>query len=59
MLGFADSLTAWGYILSFLATILCIVYGLVNWNKGTESEEDYRRSVEWEREEIEVEEKLP
>jgi hypothetical protein len=59
MLGFADSLTAWGYILSFLATILCIVYGLVNWNKGAESEEDYRRSVEWEREEIEVEDRLP
>ena len=59
MFGFADSLTAWGYILSILATILCIIYGLANWNKGTEIEEDYRRIVEWEREEIEVEERLP
>ncbi len=59
MFGFADNLTAWGYILSILATILCIIYGLVNWNKGTEIEEDYRRIVEWEREEIEVEERLP
>ncbi len=59
MLGFADSLTAWGYILSILAAILCIIYGLINWNKGTEIEEDYRRIVEWEREEIEVEERLP
>jgi hypothetical protein len=59
MLGFADSFTAWGYILSILATILCIIYGLFNWNKGTESEEDYRHAVEWEREEIEVEERLP
>ncbi len=59
MLGFADGLTAWGYILSILAAILCVVYGIVNWNKGTETEEDYRRIVEWEREEIEVEERLP
>ena len=59
MLGFADSSTAWGYILSILAAILCVIYGLINWNKGTETEEDYRRTVEWEREEIEVEEKLP
>ena len=59
MLGFADSLTAWGYILSILAAVLCVIYGLINWNKGTEIEEDYRRTVEWEREEIEVEERLP
>jgi len=59
MLGFADSLTAWGYILSILAAVLCVIYGLINWNKGTEIEENYRRTVEWEREEIEVEERLP
>jgi len=59
MLGFADSLTACGYILSILAAVLCVIYGLINWNKGTEIEEDYRRTVEWEREEIEVEERLP
>jgi hypothetical protein len=59
MLGFADNFTAWGYILSILAAILCVIYGLITWNKGTEIEEDYRRIVEWEREEIEVEERLP
>ncbi len=59
MLGFADNLTAWGYILSILSAILCVIYGLINWNKGKDSGEDYRRTVEWEREEIDMKEKLP
>lgn len=58
MLGFADNHTAWGYILSILVAVLCVIYGLINWNKGIEIEEDHRRQVEREREEIEVDERL-
>ena len=32
----------WGaYIGSILAMLLCVVYGIINWNKGGEDEEGY------------------
>ncbi len=31
----------WGvYVLIILSTLLCVVYGIVNWNKGDEDEEE-------------------
>jgi hypothetical protein len=34
LLGFASAGIAWAYIGSLLASLLCVIYGLVLWNKG-------------------------
>jgi len=48
----------WGaYILCILSTILCIVYGILNWNKGEEKEEkQIQEEIEWHDKEKEMEE---
>lgn len=32
MLGIANTELAWAYILCILASLLCVVYGIVKWN---------------------------
>jgi hypothetical protein len=43
----------WGvYILCILSTLLCVIYGIANWNKGGERETEERlEGEEWEEEE--------
>ena len=36
MLGIEDTWVILAYILCILSTVLCVVYGIVNWNKGDE-----------------------
>jgi len=36
MLGLEDPWVALAYILCILSTVLCVVYGIVTWNKGDE-----------------------
>lgn len=38
VLGIADPWIWGSYILCILATLLCVVYGIFNWNKGDEEE---------------------
>jgi len=60
MLGFTDIFIFFGYILTPLSTIFCIIYGILNWNRGVEEKDgDYREEIRWEKEEIELIEKLP
>jgi hypothetical protein len=60
MLGFPDFWIFAGYSLTILAAIFCIVYGIINWHKDLEEKEgDYREEIKWEKEEIELIEKLP
>ncbi len=60
MLGFSDSWVFAGFALTILSTLFCVAYGICNWNKGgIEKEGDYREEIQWEREEIELIEKLP
>jgi hypothetical protein len=60
MLGFPDISIFAGYLLTILAAIFCIVYGIINWHKGVEEKDgDYREEIKWEKEEIELIEKLP
>ncbi|AXV38203.1 MAG: hypothetical protein CIT01_08330 [Methanobacterium sp. BRmetb2] len=48
----------WGaYILCILSTILCVVYGILNWNKGEEKEEkQIQEEIEWHEKEKDMEE---
>ncbi|MGD9577651.1 MAG: symporter small accessory protein [Syntrophorhabdus sp.] len=60
MLGFNDFWVFLGYMLTIVFTLYCLVYGFINWRKGvTEKDGDYREEIRWEKEEIELIEKLP
>jgi len=49
----------WGvYVLSVLSALLCVAYGLVNWNKGVKKEQkEILEEVAWEEGEAQMEEK--
>jgi hypothetical protein len=49
----------WGvYLLCIISTLLCIIYGLMNWNKGRETEEkEISEEAAWEEKEEEMQEK--
>jgi heme A synthase len=36
MLGLHDASVLVAYVLSILSTILCVIYGIANWNKDKE-----------------------
>lgn len=58
MLGIEDP-WIWGvYILCILSTLLCVIYGIVNWNRGSELEaQEILEEAAWESKEEEMEEK--
>ena len=47
MLGLEGVAVPLGFILTILSTILCIIYGLVNWNKGYVTEEELEKEKTW------------
>jgi len=49
LLGIQDVWVWLAYILSILSTVLCVVYGLINWNKGEEPVKP--EDVDWAKEE--------
>lgn len=60
MLGFSDFSILAGYVLSVCSAIFCLVYGIAHWRRGTDEKEgDYKEEIRWEKEEIELIEKLP
>jgi hypothetical protein len=58
MLGINDP-WIWGvYLLCILSTLLCIIYGLMNWNKGADmEEEEMAEEAAWEEKEEDMVEK--
>jgi hypothetical protein len=54
-----DDPWVWGaYIGSILATLLCVVYGILNWNKSGEDEEgEIKEEMKWHKKEKEMENK--
>lgn len=52
MLGFADGWIALAYILSICSMLLCVVYGIVNWNRGAQDElQQVAEEINWEKNE--------
>ncbi len=49
----------WGvYLLCIFSTLLCVIYGLINWNKGGELEAvEISEEIAWESQEEEMQEK--
>ncbi|OHD57308.1 MAG: hypothetical protein A2014_09045 [Spirochaetes bacterium GWF1_49_6] len=59
VLGIPDPSIWVAYLLLIILTLLCIVYGLVNWNKeGDISDEEAKEEKQWSKEEIELEEEV-
>ncbi len=56
MLGIEDPYVWLAYVLCIASSALCVVYGVVNWNKG--DEEIGPEDVEWAAEEKELQEEL-
>jgi len=58
MLGFAGVGAFLAYIMSILAGIACVVYGIKNWNlpPDTEVEKEIAEEIEWEKTDPENEE---
>jgi hypothetical protein len=58
MLGINDP-WIWGvYLLCIFSTLLCVIYGLKNWNKGGEIEEkEISEEAAWEEQEEEMQDK--
>ncbi|RPI03676.1 MAG: hypothetical protein EHM72_00920 [Calditrichaeota bacterium] len=59
MLGLGDFWVSLVFILMILSTILCVVYGALNWNKeGVDDAKLVAEEQKWETEEKGIEEKL-
>ncbi len=56
MFGIEDKWVAGGYMLCVLSSLLCVVYGILNWNRG--HEEVTQEDIQWASEEKKVEEEL-
>ena len=59
MLGLKDPVIFWAYILTILSAVLCVVYGMMNWNKGTENEaKEMDEEQKWEKKDKEISDKM-
>ena len=59
MLGIDDPGIYLGYLLAILSLIACIVYGILNWNKGIEKDElRIEKDLEWEEKDEQIKEQL-
>ena len=47
MLGIDSPGVYWAYIACVLSAIACVVYGIINWNKGAIEEDEEKKSQEW------------
>jgi hypothetical protein len=56
MLGIQDTFVWLAYLLCILSTVLCVVYGVINWNRGDEAVET--ADVHWAAEEDKATEDL-
>jgi hypothetical protein len=57
MLGLGDFSIFSVYILCILSVIACVIYGIVNWHKGTDKDQD-QLAQEWQKTEADIVEKL-
>ena len=59
MLGLGDFWVSLVFVLLILSTLLCVVYGALNWNKdGVDDEIIQQEEDRWEKDEREIEDKL-
>ena len=60
MFQYLDGWVVAGLLLALLSFLFCLLYTVMKWNKGFEEKHgDYKAEIQWEREEIELIERLP
>jgi len=60
MLRYLDCWVVVGFLLVLISFFYCLLYAVMRWNKGYEEKDgDYKAEIQWEREEIELIERLP
>jgi hypothetical protein len=60
MFRYLDGWVIAGFLLAICSFFFCLVYAFIKWNKGFEEKQgDYKAEIQWEREEIELIERLP
>ncbi len=57
MLGMGDFSIFAAYVLCVASTLACVIYGVINWNKGGDGE-DLEKEKAWEKEEHKITEDL-
>ncbi|HEX9933853.1 MAG TPA: hypothetical protein VGB38_01550 [bacterium] len=59
MLGLGDFWVVLVFVLTLCSVLLCVVYGIVKWNKdGEPSKKELAEEKRWDREEKKIEKKL-
>ncbi len=59
MLGISDVSVLLAYVLLFVSTIGCIVYGLINWNReGQKSPLETKKEGRWRKNEIKLDDEV-
>jgi hypothetical protein len=58
MLGLEGTMVPLGLILTLASTIVCVIYGMRNWNKGYITKEELDREAQWDKEQTEVDKQL-
>lgn len=48
MLGIESPGVYWAYIGSIISALACVIYGIINWNKGYIDDQEAKKSKEWE-----------
>lgn len=56
MLGFGDWSVAVAFMAMIVSTAVCVVYGIVNWNRGDTAPEELDRQQQWATEEARMDE---
>ena len=58
MLGMGDLSIFLAYVLCVVSALACVIYGLINWNKGAETEEELKKDKDWEEKDHNITENL-
>lgn len=58
MLGLEGLMVPLGLIATLASTIVCVIYGVRNWNKGYITKEELVREAQWDKEQAEVDKHL-
>jgi len=57
MFGLGDFWVSCAFILSILSVAACVVYGIINWNKGSDDEmQQINEEIKWQAEDGKIEE---
>ncbi len=58
MLGIESPGVYWAYIGSIISALACVIYGIINWNKGYIDDQEAEKSQEWQEHEKDITDSL-